>query len=84
LTFNGVICRHYHRKAPNQFKLLEAFQRDDWPPSIANPLGNPEHLDQTLKDFHKALKPEADIRLFRNNLRAAWEPLSRTSQADLP
>jgi hypothetical protein len=56
LTFDGKICKIYVHEALNQWKILQAFQEEGWPPWIHDPLPGPDHkrkqrLADTLNDM---------------------------------
>lgn len=54
LSFAGQLCKRYRQPAPNQRRVLDAFQEDGWPPKIDNPL--PGDFDrQRLADTIRGL-----------------------------
>ena len=55
LTWNGETVARYTRPAPNQVKILSAFEEEGWPPRIDDPL-TPGSLRQTLKDLQKKFR----------------------------
>jgi hypothetical protein len=53
LCFGDLLCKEYHRRAPNQRLILSSFQEKGWPPNIANPL--PARKGRTKLDETKRL-----------------------------
>jgi len=45
LTVHGKLVRQFYRDAENQIPILKAFQEQNWPPWIENPLGRPKPTD---------------------------------------
>jgi hypothetical protein len=61
LFLGGVGIKKYGRQpAKNQIDLLEAFERDGWARSIADPFKDYDTLKQTCKDLNRSL-PEGTI-----------------------
>src|SRR5262249_44310222 len=52
LSFRGR-SHVFARTARNQFKLLDAFQREGWSPSIMSPFKNNDILKYKIKNFNK-------------------------------
>jgi hypothetical protein len=55
LRFRGEVCKQYKRPAPDQEKILEAFQEDGWPDGIDDPL-TPGKLATTVELLNKRLR----------------------------
>jgi hypothetical protein len=81
LRFGGSVCRKYLKTAPNQFEILDAFQRADWPDTVPDPWRRPETLSQTIKDLNEGMDPNSPIVFGVENTCARW---SRSSSALRP
>lgn len=59
LWLDGMLVKRFRQPAPNQEKILSAFQEEGWPPSIDDPLSqNPEQnpkrrLNQTIRNLNR-------------------------------
>jgi hypothetical protein len=62
LSWRGEVIRQFRAPARNQIDLIEAFQRENWPRTIPNPLRDdqgkldPRKLDKAVADMNKNLK----------------------------
>lgn len=60
LRFSGVLIKRFRTPAPNQEKILEAFQEENWTPRIDDPLApiadqNPkQRLHDTIRSLNRA------------------------------
>jgi hypothetical protein len=62
LFYCGEVIKQFTRTAPEQFPVLDAFQKAGWRQSIKGPLPRPgkarqEHLRQTVANLNRRLKP---------------------------
>ncbi len=63
LSLDGVILKHFRRAAPNQERLLQAFEEDGWPHEIDDPLPRTngvlpgERLRETIKRLNRSVAP---------------------------
>jgi hypothetical protein len=74
LTFKGLIIRSYARdNAPNQFKLLDAFQASGWSHAIESPFKNDERqLRETVAHLQRDLAPDCPISFRVARRRPVW------------
>ncbi|MFO0957084.1 MAG: hypothetical protein U0800_06405 [Isosphaeraceae bacterium] len=72
LRYRGVLCRKYGQKAPNQFTILDNFQRLGWPDSIPDPWRRPETLSITVKDMNRHLNTNCPMSFFIENNQVRW------------
>ena len=76
LSYGEIPCRKYVKEAPNQFKILDAFQAADWPNYVDSPFpGNQSRLTEAIQDLNEKLTEESPIR-FRGSWRPEWYPKS--------
>ena len=87
LTWAGRVVKRYRVPAPNQERLLDAFEEEGWPPHLDDPLsrGNGCDSKQRLHDTIKRLNLRQTERLLQfwgdgTGTGVCWEPLLR----DLP
>jgi hypothetical protein len=63
LSLNGVILKRFRRTAPNQERLLQAFEEDGWPHEMDDPLPRTngvlpgERLRETIKRLNRSVTP---------------------------
>jgi hypothetical protein len=58
LRFGDRLLRTFGRQpSTNQLDLIEAFDREGWPPAIVDPFRDYERLKQTWKDLNRTLPP---------------------------
>jgi hypothetical protein len=55
LSYEGIVCKRYARAAPHQERVLAAFQEQEWPEGIDDPLP-PGKLADTIKDLQNAVR----------------------------
>jgi hypothetical protein len=55
LWLGDILCKRYKRPAPNQEKVWDAFEEDNWPPRLDDPL-EPGKLRATLADLQEAVR----------------------------
>jgi hypothetical protein len=55
LLFQGRVCKQFKRPAPDQEKLLAAFQEECWPDAIDDPLA-PGKLSRTVESLNDRLQ----------------------------
>jgi hypothetical protein len=55
MYYGNVVCKRYERPAPRQTKILDAFEKLNWPKWIANPLKE-GGLKDTIKDLQQGTK----------------------------
>ncbi|QEL19165.1 hypothetical protein [Limnoglobus roseus] len=55
LTLQNGQCKQYRRPAPNQFKILNTFDEDEWPKAIEDPL-KPGKLAATIDSLNRNLQ----------------------------
>lgn len=73
LSFNEVCCRHYTRRnAPNQFKLLTAFQVAGWPHAIDSPFDLDRTLRETKDGLNVGLNQHSPIRFAVEDRKPTW------------
>ncbi len=68
LSVGNRVVKQFRVPSPNQEAVLHAFQRDDWPPYIADPLpavSAPQHAKVRLHDTIKCLNARQKNRLVR-------------------
>ena len=68
LSVGNRVVKQFRVPSPNQEAVLHAFQRDDWPPYIADPLpavSAPRHAKVRLHDTIKCLNARQKNRLVR-------------------
>jgi hypothetical protein len=76
LWYGETLCREYPKEAPNQFKILDAFQAAGWPSAIDSPfLRDPSKLSDTIGDLNERLLKESPFR-FRGSTKPEWYPVS--------
>jgi hypothetical protein len=62
LFYRGEVIKHFTRTAPDQFPILDAFQKVRWERQSINAPASPvkarqEHLRQTVANLNRRLKP---------------------------
>jgi hypothetical protein len=63
------------RDAPNQFRLLDAFEAAEWPDTMANPFGHNEQFHNALKYIKREMEKRESIMTFRiHKTRPGWQP----------
>jgi hypothetical protein len=82
LWYQHILCRYYSREnARNQFAILDAFQKEDWPHSIdppfkIDPVRQRAALEDTLREtvfrLNKGLDEASPIGFKVEELRPAW------------
>jgi hypothetical protein len=74
LTWNGEPVASYTRSAPNQARILSAFEEEGWPARIDDPLA-PGILRQTLKDLQEKFR-DTPIAFFADGTGTGirWKP----------
>jgi len=74
LDYGETVCRHYKRRnAPNQFKVLSAFQTANWSRSIASPFGFADRtLSETIDEINRSLADDSPIRFGVEERRPIW------------
>lgn len=55
LRFGGEVCKRFKTRAENQERVLQAFQEENWPPRIDDPLP-PGKLHETVRQLNKTSK----------------------------
>jgi len=60
LVWGNVVLREYGNGAANQILILEAFERQSWPPAINNPFAKPEPSGKPKSDRQAHLKKLRD------------------------
>jgi len=50
--------RCFKRKAPNQTRVIEEFEKRGWPETIENPLSCQSAQNQTIQDLNKDIEPK--------------------------
>lgn len=57
LLFRGVVCKRFRQPAPNQCRVLDAFEESGWPPCIDDPIPPSADVDrrQRLADTVRQL-----------------------------
>ncbi|WP_406699188.1 hypothetical protein V5E97_09950 [Singulisphaera sp. Ch08] len=74
LYFGEVLCRSFAANAKNQMRLLDAFEKENWPTkSISSPFGIGGPLKQTVDDFNATVSIQASFRFCMDNLRVGWK-----------
>ena len=83
LSFHGQIVLQLKGPAPNQRKVLNAFERHEWPERLVNPFREPsiadhrmdETLGLTIEDINRSVTPGSNIRFGRreNGRYAIWK-----------
>ena len=80
LLVGSVVVRRYTGDAPNQTRILEAFEAAGWPPRVASPFleGDRKYrLNKTLRDLNKGISPKLiRFRADGTGTGIRWEPLS--------
>jgi hypothetical protein len=73
LYYGGIRCRFYERRnAPNQFKLLAAFQEAGWPRSIDSPFDLDRTLRETTDSLNEGLDQPPPIRFAVEARKPIW------------
>jgi hypothetical protein len=76
LSYQGILCRRYPREnAPNQFTILDTFQKAGWPNSIESPFKSVWTLRETIDELNSSLDEASPIRFKVQKGRPAWYPL---------
>ena len=81
LRYGDRLVKHYRQPADNQILILDAFDAEDWPARIDNPLLAADGIDskQRLHDTIKALNRHQKFRALRfrgdgTGQGVVWEP----------
>jgi hypothetical protein len=74
LVYGDTVCRHYKRRnAPNQFKVLNAFQAANWARSVGSPFGFLDRtLSETIDDMNSSLTNDSPIRFGVEERKPIW------------
>jgi hypothetical protein len=85
LSFGGQIIRRYGRSSPNQETVLRAFQEQDWPYRIDDPLPHDDEVVPKLQlhDTIRWLNQKQECRLLRfqgdgTGEGVCWKPVAKS------
>jgi hypothetical protein len=65
LWFLGIVVKEFSKHAWAQIMVLEAFQKPDWPPCVANPFTGPKALEQLENAVKKLNQRQVHPQLLR-------------------